>query len=104
MRLRKLPLRSGIVTENRASVPWPIAERSVTWRSRSKFILAPHTMAAIGPPLSLSWLFCLAIPATAIAPAGSTTVRVSSYISCMAAQISSVLTVIISSSASWQSR
>mmetsp|Transcript_32806 Transcript_32806/g.103855 ORF Transcript_32806/g.103855 Transcript_32806/m.103855 type:complete len:210 (+) Transcript_32806:620-1249(+) len=78
--------------------------RSLTKRSRLKSTLAPEVMAAtVHPALPFCLIHFLA-PATPSAPAGSMTQRVSLKVSLMAWQISSVLTVTISSTSSWQTR
>ena len=93
----KLPGASSMVTAKRASVFSPISVRSAICFKRSKFIFAPLTITAMfksDTDFSATNFF---IPAKANAPAGSAMARVSSKISFTAAQISSVLTVIISS-------
>mmetsp|Transcript_5593 Transcript_5593/g.22864 ORF Transcript_5593/g.22864 Transcript_5593/m.22864 type:complete len:210 (+) Transcript_5593:1346-1975(+) len=72
-----------------------------TTRRRSKFIFAPDVMATTLPSIPCTCPYSLA-PATATAPAGSRMDRVSSKTSLIAAQISSVLTVMTPSTTCWQ--
>ena len=106
MSSEKAPGLSGMETERRASLFSPRAARSATKRSRSKFMFAPEAMATKMRSRSSDGceeMYFLR-PATASAPAGSTIDRVSSNTSFMAAQISSVVTWMISSTTSWQRR
>ena len=80
-----------------ASLCSPISARSETKRSRSKFIFAPEAIPIIFSFDSLFFSMYCFIPAKASAPAGSRTVRVSSNISFIAAQIASLSTTTISS-------
>ncbi len=67
-------------------------------------MLAPEVIAtSVWPSMPSRSAYCLA-PATASAPAGSSTLRVSWKTSLIAAQSASVSTVITSSSSSLQSR
>mmetsp|Transcript_126686 Transcript_126686/g.370161 ORF Transcript_126686/g.370161 Transcript_126686/m.370161 type:complete len:220 (-) Transcript_126686:573-1232(-) len=88
------PGRSGICTEMSVS---EVSARSETNRRRSKSMLAPLVTATKVLPVT-PWVWQYFVkPATASAPAGSRTTRVSMNESLMAAQISSVDTFIISS-------
>ena len=89
---RKAPGRSGIVTPKSASRASPTSARSATKRSRSKFMLAPLRIATSLRPSHAALAVQLLSPATAKAPAGSITLRVSSKTSLIAAQISSFVT------------
>jgi hypothetical protein len=88
---RKLPGFSGMVTLSTASRCSPISVRSEMWRRRSKLVFAPlshrHQRLALHPGAPTYFLS----PASASAPAGSAIERVSSKMSLIAAQISSVL-------------
>mmetsp|Transcript_5660 Transcript_5660/g.13472 ORF Transcript_5660/g.13472 Transcript_5660/m.13472 type:complete len:229 (+) Transcript_5660:483-1169(+) len=93
----KEPGRSGIRTATIVSLE---SARSDTNRRRSKSMFAPDEMATrVCPGLSANRQYFVS-PAIDKAPAGSNTVRVSENPSLMAAQISSVVTVIISSQTS----
>ena len=88
----KAPGSSGMLVAIMTSRRAPTSARSLTIRSRSKFMLAPLVMATTVCPRR-SWCFRYALaPAAATAPAGSRMERVSLKTSLMAAQISSVLT------------
>mmetsp|Transcript_53113 Transcript_53113/g.153238 ORF Transcript_53113/g.153238 Transcript_53113/m.153238 type:complete len:206 (+) Transcript_53113:737-1354(+) len=76
-----------------------VSARSETKRKRSKSMLAPLATATRVLPLSLWRAAYFLRPATAKAPAGSRTTRVSMKLSLMAPQISSVLTKMTSSRA-----
>mmetsp|Transcript_130262 Transcript_130262/g.405188 ORF Transcript_130262/g.405188 Transcript_130262/m.405188 type:complete len:295 (+) Transcript_130262:669-1553(+) len=98
---RKEPGRSGIWTEMRVS---DVSARSEMKRKRSKSMLAPlATATKVLPVTPCIWLYFLR-PATARAPAGSSTTLVSIKESLMAPQISSVETLTISSTVAWHSR
>ena len=102
----KAPGRSGIVTLSRASFCSPSTARSATKRKRSKFMFAPDAMAtklrfSFGDGFLATYFFR---PARANAPAGSTIDLVSSNTSLIAAQVSSVVTSMISSTTSEHSR
>mmetsp|Transcript_102512 Transcript_102512/g.330794 ORF Transcript_102512/g.330794 Transcript_102512/m.330794 type:complete len:214 (-) Transcript_102512:685-1326(-) len=97
----KEPGRSGMRTAMRDS---EVSARSETKRSRSKSMFAPLVTATSVLPVMPVFSTYLFNPATASAPAGSNTTRVSMNESLMAAQMSSVDTVIISSTTIWQSR
>mmetsp|Transcript_20377 Transcript_20377/g.51720 ORF Transcript_20377/g.51720 Transcript_20377/m.51720 type:complete len:220 (+) Transcript_20377:646-1305(+) len=97
----KAPARSGISTAMSVS---EVSARSETKRSRSKSMFAPLEMATMVLPVSLCSLEYFTMPATARAPAGSRTTRVSMKPNLMAPQISSVDTVTTSSSAIWHNR
>ena len=79
------------MTPSSASRASPTSARSATKRSRSKFRLAPERIATSRPPRPSRAAQRLS-PATASAPAGSITLRVSSNTSLIAAQISSFVT------------
>ena len=89
---RNAPGRSGIVTPSSASRASPTSARSETKRRRSKFMLAPLRIATSRSPPFPSRAAQALRPATASAPAGSMTLRVSSKTSLIAAQISSFVT------------
>ncbi|CAB3810570.1 hypothetical protein LMG28688_07270 [Paraburkholderia caffeinitolerans] len=100
----KLPRSSGIVTANTASRASPTSARSATKRMRSKFMFAPEvTATSVWPVMPSRSAYCFA-PATASAPAGSSTLRVSWKTSLMAAHSASVSTVSTSSRYCWHSR
>mmetsp|Transcript_384 Transcript_384/g.733 ORF Transcript_384/g.733 Transcript_384/m.733 type:complete len:251 (+) Transcript_384:645-1397(+) len=120
---RKEPFTSGMNVASIASdftpcfpaamAASPIPARSATTRRRSKFMLAPlataHTFNCRLSSVDEEEAACCCLshffaPATASAPEGSVMERVSSKISLMAAQISSVSTSTISSTTSWQIR
>ena len=85
------------MTPNSASRASPSSARSATKRSRSKFMFAPLSTAASRRPVVPVRSTHARSPATASAPAGSMTDRVSSKMSLIAAQISSFDTRTISS-------
>ena len=93
-----------MVTANTASRNSPTSARSATKRRRLKFMLAPQATAT----RVFFWICFFStyffIPAMARAPAGSRMLRVSVKTSLIAAQISSVSTVIISSTTFLQIR
>mmetsp|Transcript_69706 Transcript_69706/g.179717 ORF Transcript_69706/g.179717 Transcript_69706/m.179717 type:complete len:224 (-) Transcript_69706:603-1274(-) len=100
-RLMNAPGCSGIVTEISVS---EVSARSETKRRRSKSMLAPlATATKVWPFAPVFCAYCF-IPATASAPAGSSSTRVSRKESLIAAQISSVETVTISSTHIWHRR
>mmetsp|Transcript_58477 Transcript_58477/g.155460 ORF Transcript_58477/g.155460 Transcript_58477/m.155460 type:complete len:221 (+) Transcript_58477:2-664(+) len=101
MRERKEPCRSGMMADSSVSLE---SARSETNRNRSKSMLAPDAMATKVWSRRLVFWQKRFIPAIARAPAGSSTHRVSVKPSLMAAQISSVVTVTISSTSSLQMR
>ncbi|CAI8350678.1 MAG: Uncharacterised protein [Cryomorphaceae bacterium] len=86
-----------MVTAKIASLSSPISALSETNPSRSKFIFAPDAVATKVFDSTLFFLIYDFMPATANAPAGSRMVLVSSNTSFIAAQISSLVTTIISS-------
>ena len=100
----KEPRSSGRVTAKTASRYSPTSARSATKRKRLKFILAPQAIATKVFFLVLFFSTYFFIPAMAKAPAGSRMLRVSVKTSLMAAQISSVSTVMISSTTRLQMR
>mmetsp|Transcript_23996 Transcript_23996/g.78064 ORF Transcript_23996/g.78064 Transcript_23996/m.78064 type:complete len:210 (+) Transcript_23996:2981-3610(+) len=94
------PFFSGMMEASIASSFSPEPARSATNRSLSKFMFAPLVMATTRDPFlapSVSHFFA---PATARAPEGSVIERVSSKMSLIATQISSVSTSTISSTSS----
>mmetsp|Transcript_42787 Transcript_42787/g.129257 ORF Transcript_42787/g.129257 Transcript_42787/m.129257 type:complete len:214 (+) Transcript_42787:244-885(+) len=97
----KAPGRSGISTPIKVS---DVSARSETKRRRSKSMFAPLAIATSVLPVSPRVLAYLPMPATAKAPAGSRMTRVSTKLSLIAAQISSVDTVTTSSKTIWHNR
>mmetsp|Transcript_22766 Transcript_22766/g.51347 ORF Transcript_22766/g.51347 Transcript_22766/m.51347 type:complete len:238 (-) Transcript_22766:658-1371(-) len=98
--LKNSPFRSFIMEWSRASSPSLEPDRSATVRSLSKFMFAPLVMATTRLllwPLASSHFLA---PATARAPDGSVIERVSSKMSLIATQISSVSTRMTSSTRS----
>ena len=93
-----------MVTANTASRNSPTSARSATKRRRLKFILAPQATATNVFFLIRFLSTYFFMPAMAKAPAGSRMLRVSEKTSLIAAQISSVSTVIISSTTFLQIR
>ena len=98
---RNAPRRSGIVTASSASRASPTSARSATKRRRSKLTLAPLATATSVRSRAPSRATHRLSPATARAPAGSITVRVSSKMSLIAAHVSSLLTRTTSSTVSF---
>mmetsp|Transcript_54899 Transcript_54899/g.107402 ORF Transcript_54899/g.107402 Transcript_54899/m.107402 type:complete len:220 (+) Transcript_54899:736-1395(+) len=96
----KDPGLSGITTDTRDS---EVSALSETKRRRSKSMFAPEAVATSRFPFQPFFWTNFFIPAIAKAPAGSKTTRMSVKASLIAAQISSVLTVTISSTTCWQS-
>mmetsp|Transcript_31571 Transcript_31571/g.82528 ORF Transcript_31571/g.82528 Transcript_31571/m.82528 type:complete len:268 (+) Transcript_31571:767-1570(+) len=97
MSARKAPGRSGTTTETIVSDE---SARSETNRRRSKSILAPEAMATKVWSRRCVCETNRLRPAMARAPAGSSTQRVSKKPSLIASQISSVVTVTMSSTSS----
>ena len=95
--VRKLPDSSGILTEINNSLPSPISARSVTCLNLSKFRFAPELTAIIFLFFTLLLAINFFIPAIDRAPAGSDITLVSSYMSLIAAHVSSIETSITSS-------
>ena len=93
----KAPGFSGIVTAKIDSLSSPISALSETKPKRSKFIFAPEAVATKVFESTLFFLIYDFTPATAKAPAGSKIDLVSSNTSLIAAHISSLSTIIISS-------
>src|SRR5712672_606541 len=102
--LRKLPGRSGMVTARTASRCSPTSASSAMKRRRSKLVLAPDAIAIRVLFLKECFSTQAFAPAVASAPAGSSTTRVSSNTSLIAAHIASVSTSTISSTSRRQRR